>query len=159
MLWGCSPNLYWVWETYFMHAKALASEMPLCDWKGHHHTPVQCAAFHSVRKERWEKQESAMMYFIRNELWGLLQTFRRERWQCGWKCLVLKKDLEKRTKHWIKQMARYVKFTIDLLVVWTDSFTLFGSELLTILSKITLFNSMIPTGGLIILNASWQWTF
>lgn len=25
--------------------------------------------------------------------------------------------------------------------------------------KKTLFNSMIPTGGLIILNASWQWTF
>lgn len=106
-LWGCSPTLYWVWETNFMHAKPLASEVPLCDWKGHLHTPVQCTAFHSVRKERWEKQESAMMYFIKSKLWGLLQALRWERWQCGWKCfVVLKKDLEKRTKHWIKQMVR-----------------------------------------------------
>lgn len=138
MLWGCSPNLYWVWETYFMHAKALASEVPLCDWKGHHHTPVQCAAFHSVRKERWEKQESAMMYFIKSELWGWLWTLRRERWQCGWKCVVLKKTWKKRTKHWIKQMARDVKFTIGSTGSLNREFTLFCSELLTILTKITL---------------------
>lgn len=62
-----SPLVQWLKVIYFMHTKPLVSGMPSCDWVGHHHTPVWCADFHSVLRERWEKAGSAMMYDIKSE--------------------------------------------------------------------------------------------
>lgn len=40
-----------------LHTEPPMSEMPLCNWVGHHHTLVWCAGFHSVLWVRWENRE------------------------------------------------------------------------------------------------------
>lgn len=40
-----------------LHTEPPMSEMPLCNWVGHHHTLVWCAGFHSVLWVRWENWE------------------------------------------------------------------------------------------------------
>lgn len=37
-----------------LHTEPPMSEMPLCNWVGHHYTLVWCAGFHSVLWVRWE---------------------------------------------------------------------------------------------------------